>query len=245
MQAVLRLASFVTPPSCPQRGAFETAELIEKSIAALNADLNVAPLQYVVERGEQTAKTTFEALRGSDGFATPQTQTSLLSTSVQSQVPYDLLGKLAEETQLTRRTIGTILHQIAPSQFVQFRMNPGDFSASGGSTDQRTESLCHHRTPDLQCNGEKLAIDIFSQEKPKGDFSKALTVQNHIYDYVFVDSNTERGCVKLLDKGVEVEVYAKLPKTFFIPTPVGKYSPDWARSGLIRSSMPRLKAMGS
>ena len=31
-----------------------------------------------------------------------------------------------------------------------------------------------------------------------------------------------------LDASAEVVVYAKLPKTFFIPTPVGNYNPDWA-----------------
>lgn len=32
-------------------------------------------------------------------------------------------------------------------------------------------------------------------------------------------------------------VYAKLPRTFFIPTPVGNYSPDWAiafRQGTVK-----------
>lgn len=31
-----------------------------------------------------------------------------------------------------------------------------------------------------------------------------------------------------LDDAEEVVVYAKLPKGFYIPTPVGNYSPDWA-----------------
>jgi len=33
--------------------------------------------------------------------------------------------------------------------------------------------------------------------------------------------------VESLDKGRDIEVYAKLPKSFTIPTPVGGY-PDWA-----------------
>ena len=31
-----------------------------------------------------------------------------------------------------------------------------------------------------------------------------------------------------LDTSVEVVVYAKLPRSFTIPTPVGNYNPDWA-----------------
>lgn len=31
-----------------------------------------------------------------------------------------------------------------------------------------------------------------------------------------------------MDTSKEVCVYAKLPRGFFIPTPVGEYNPDWA-----------------
>lgn len=58
--------------------------------------------------------------------------------------------------------------------------------------------------------------------------SKAFLIDRHIYDYVFTDSNTERTFVRELDTSAEVVVYAKLPKSFFIPTPVGNYNPDWA-----------------
>jgi len=47
---------------------------------------------------------------------------------------------------------------------------------------------------------------------------------------VITDSNTERAFVKDLDTSEEVSVYAKLPRGFFIPTPVGNYNPDWAIS---------------
>lgn len=75
---------------------------------------------------------------------------------------------------------------------------------------------------------ESYDSDIFTCEKPKEDFNKALPVNRHIYEYVFTDSKTEREFVRELDTSVEVVVYAKLPKSFFIPTPVGNYNPDWA-----------------
>jgi type III restriction enzyme len=50
----------------------------------------------------------------------------------------------------------------------------------------------------------------------------------HIYDYVVTDSKVERAFVTELDSSKEVAVYAKLPRGFFIPTPVGDYNPDWA-----------------
>ena len=61
------------------------------------------------------------------------------------------------------------------------------------------------------------------------DFSKAGSKLNkHIYDYVITDSKVERKFVTELDTSTEVVVYAKLPRGFFIPTPVGNYNPDWA-----------------
>ncbi|NMA42832.1 MAG: type III restriction endonuclease [Oligosphaeraceae bacterium] len=51
-------------------------------------------------------------------------------------------------------------------------------------------------------------------------------------DYVFTDGTAEqsieRQFVQDLEAAKEVCVYAKLPRGFAIPTPVGNYSPDWA-----------------
>ena len=66
------------------------------------------------------------------------------------------------------------------------------------------------------------------QVDKKPDFSRAIRTEHHVYDYVFTDSTTEKKFVTELDKSVEVVVYAKLPRGFFIPTPVGNYNPDWA-----------------
>lgn len=217
--------------------SFETDELISKCIAALDADLKVAPLQYVIERGQQTDSTTYEAVRRGDGFVTPQTQTSTLTTSIQCEVSYDLLGRLAEETKLTRRTIGTILGKIAASKFALYRVNPEDFLrvAARLINEQKASVIVDHLI--YSPTDQTYAIDIFAQDKPKADFTKAAPVRRHIYDYVFTDSKNERDFVTTLDEGVEIEVYAKLPKSFFIPTPVGNYSPDWAiafKEGTVR-----------
>ncbi|MBS0291511.1 MAG: restriction endonuclease subunit R, partial [Proteobacteria bacterium] len=53
---------------------------------------------------------------------------------------------------------------------------------------------------------------------------------HHIYDYVVTDSKLERQFVTNLDTSTDVVVYAKLPRGFLIPTPVGDYNPDWAIS---------------
>src|SRR5690606_23814166 len=56
----------------------------------------------------------------------------------------------------------------------------------------------------------------------------AVPVEKHIFDYIVTDSKTERDFAKELDASQEVKVYAKLPRGFFIPTPLGNYNPDWA-----------------
>jgi type III restriction enzyme len=207
---------------------FETAELIARCVQTLDAELKVAPLQYVVQRGEQAADTTYEALKAGEAFQLEQTQTAQLKSSVHSEVKYDLIGKLAEETKLTRATIGAILRAISPKVFALYRVNPEDFLrvACRLINEQKATVIVEHLT--YSAIDESYGIDIFTQEKDRRDFSKAVKTNLHIYDYVFTDSENERNFVKELDTGTDIEVYSKLPKSFSIPTPVGNYNPDWA-----------------
>ena len=70
---------------------------------------------------------------------------------------------------------------------------------------------------------------IFTENQTKQDLANAGgKLKKHIYDYVVTDSKVERDFVTELDTSEEVAVYAKLPRGFFIPTPVGDYNPDWA-----------------
>ena len=55
-----------------------------------------------------------------------------------------------------------------------------------------------------------------------------MPVNRSIYDYLIYDSKIEQEFAQDLDVNDKVAVYVKLPKSFFISTPVGKYSPDWA-----------------
>ena len=45
---------------------------------------------------------------------------------------------------------------------------------------------------------------------------------------MFPDGKIENDFARDLDSAAEVAVYAKLPRGFQIPTPVGNYAPDWA-----------------
>jgi type III restriction enzyme len=216
---------------------FETEELIAKCVAELETALNVAPLQYVVQRGEQIVEASFEALQAGEAFHLEETQTAQLKASVHSAVKYDLIGKLADETKLTRVTVGAILKQIKQSTFALYQVNPEDFlrNAARLINEQKATVIVEHLT--YSAIDETYGIDIFTEDKERKDFSKAMRTNHHIYDYVFTDSTNERKFVELLDTGTEIEVYAKLPKAFSIPTPVGAYTPDWAiafKHGLVK-----------
>ena len=72
--------------------------------------------------------------------------------------------------------------------------------------------------------------DIFTEKTLKGKLgvNAMETGKHHIYDHLVYDSTVEKDMGIELETREEVCVYAKLPKGFYINTPVGKYSPDWA-----------------
>ncbi|MBX3265483.1 MAG: DEAD/DEAH box helicase family protein [Acidobacteria bacterium] len=210
---------------------FDSAELIDKAIKYLDRELRVTQLQYVVQRGHQADSTTVEDLHSGDGFTLQETATLSEKVSVHSDVKYDLIGKVASGTQLTRKTVAAILTGINNATFSQFKVNPEDFISRAVSliNEQKATVIVEHLAYDS--SNEEHGVEIFTQDKAKHDFIKAgEPLKRHIYDYVFTDSKVERDFVTELDTSEEVVVYAKLPKGFAIPTPVGDYNPDWAIS---------------
>ncbi len=207
---------------------FETPELIKKCVTALEKELKVSPLQYTIVAGEQIDTATFDDMQRGESFEIRETRTDSHKNSIHSAVKYDLIGKLADEAQLTRTTIASILRGINVAAFSQYKTNPEDFIAKAARLINEQKATVIVEKLSYDSVGETYDIDIFTQEKPKEDFSKAIKVDHHIYDYVFTDSKGESAFVSELDTSAEIVVYAKLPRGFFIPTPVGNYNPDWA-----------------
>nr|WP_320192725.1 DEAD/DEAH box helicase family protein [uncultured Desulfobacter sp.] len=210
---------------------FDSAELIDKCIQALNKGLRVTPLQYTVQRGEQTDGISYEQVTSGNSFKVKETSTEYNTRSIHSAVKYDLIGKVAESVQLTRKTVTKILISIEKPVFAQFKTNPENFISESIRLiqEQKATVIIEHLSYDAIT--ETHDIDIFTEGQNKQDFSKAGDpLKRHIYDYVITDSKTERTFVQELDTSSEVVVYAKLPKGFSIPTPVGNYNPDWAIS---------------
>ena len=209
---------------------FESDELIRKAIGALDSHLSVTPLQYTIHAGEQASALTDQQLKSGESFKVTKTTTEY-GGAVHSDVTYDLIGKIAENVQLTRKTVAQILSGIQPAVFDQFRNNPEHFitEASRLIGEQKATVIIEQLSYDEV--EDRFDTDIFTAAQAGQDFSRATgKLNSHVYDYCVTDSNVERRFVEELDTSTEVVVYAKLPGGFLIPTPVGDYNPDWAIS---------------
>ena len=198
---------------------YNSKELIEKAILYINANLEVNQLRYVVVTGEQDSV---------DAFGNTTSTSKRVGTVSTSTVKYDLVGEISRGATLTRRTVVEILKGIRPMKLAMFQNNPEEFIRNVVKIikEQKATMIVEHISYNL-IEG-KYDSSIFTQEKHSQNISKAYSAQKHIMDYVFSDSDGERKFASALDGASEVCVYAKLPRSFQIPTPVGNYAPDWA-----------------
>lgn len=207
--------------------SFDSEELIEKAVAAINKELEVTQLSYVVTRGEQKDNASLDDMKHGEMMRQQESATEKLKTDIVSNVRYDLLGKISGATRLTRKTVATILSKIRPPKFDMYKANPEEFirKVTRLILEQKATIIVEHISYN-RIDGQ-FDSDIFTQEK-HGTIDRAFEGKKSIVDYVFIDSEGEREFVGQIDTAKEVAVYAKLPKGFHIPTPVGNYSPDWA-----------------
>ena len=144
-------------------------------------------------------------------------------------VKYDLVGKLVAETGLTRKAVVEILTGIEKSVFDQFKDNPEEFIIKAAEliNDEKATAIIQHITYNML--DERYDTDIFTEPTLKGKLgTNAMKAQRHLYDHIVYDSINERDFATDLDTNTDVAVYVKLPDSFYISTPVGRYNPDWA-----------------
>ena len=211
---------------------FDSDELIKKAIAHIDEKLFVSELQYTATIGRQKAEMNeYEVERGAS-FTGEKTRTQTLKHAETNQIKYDLIGKVAEGTTLTRKTVSAILQGIRIDKIHMFKNNPEEFISKVIRliNEQKATMIVEHISYDT-IEGE-YDSNIFTAEKNTQSFDKAFLAKKAIQDYVFTDGSAEKSIERKfaedLDAAEEVCVYAKLPRTFQIPTPVGNYSPDWA-----------------
>ena len=211
---------------------FDSEELIQKAIVHIDSELYVSRLKYTVTYAGQKDVLSADMVREGSSFRDAKSRTKKLEHDYAGQVAYDLIGKIAENTTLTRRTVARILQGIKPTTFAMYQNNPEEFITKVIRLikEQKATMIVEHITYDT-IEGS-YDSSIFTAEKHALTMDKAYKAQKAIQDYVFTDGtaekSVERKFAENLDGAEEVFIYAKLPKGFYIPTPVGHYSPDWA-----------------
>lgn len=209
---------------------FDTDELVKKAVAALDSKLKVPKIFFKVETGAMKEIKSKDDLLSGTSFVKKDSGTYTQSkTTANSSVKYDLVGKLVEETGLTRKAVIQILTEIQPSVFNQFKDNPEEFIIQAAKliNNEKAAAIISHITYDVL--EERYDTSLFTNATIKGKLDvNAMKVTKHLFDHVVYDSINERKFAQELDVSQEVAVYVKLPDRFFISTPVGRYNPDWA-----------------
>ena len=208
---------------------FDTDELVKKAIASLNSKLRVSKIYFKVETGTMEQIKSKEELASGASFVKEKSANYNNQIAVSSNVKYDLIGKLVDETKLTRKAVIQILKGIKPSVFNQFKDNPEEFiiKAAALINDEKATAIIEHITYNVM--DEKYGTDIFTDPTIKGRLDvNAMKAKKHLYDHIVYDSTNEKNFATELDTNTDVAVYVKLPDGFYISTPVGHYNPDWA-----------------
>lgn len=208
--------------------SFSDDELRRKAIARINSDLRVNRLQYVLTLGNQRIEARRDELeRGASFDRTASEVHDVDAGAAPVNVAYDLVGEVAQAAAITRRSAAAILSGIDATVFDLFQVNPEEFIKKAAAlivSEKATmvvEHISYHEIDGCYDTA------IFTERMPD-NASKAYEAKKNIQRFVFPDSDGERRFAEDMDAAPEVSVYAKLPRTFQIPTPVGNYAPDWA-----------------
>ena len=199
---------------------YDSDELIKKVVNDINANLIVKKLSYTVHSGEQKDVNDFDDNQ--------KTASEVVDIAAMSQTKYDLVGEIAKGATLTRKTVVAILKRIDASKFALFKSNPEEFISKVIKTIKEQKATMIVECIRYNTIDDTYDSTIFTNEKHSSTYERAIPANKSIMEYVFPDSDGEKDFAQALEKASEVCVYAKLPRSFQIPTPVGNYAPDWA-----------------
>lgn len=218
------------------RVSFDSNELIKNCINSIKANLtSVTRLKYNVVTGQQNNQITKMDLDNKNSFSQERSgsYSENIDASHFTSAKYDLIYNIAKKTNLIRKTVSKIL--IGTKETLRFfRENPEEYinKVSELINQQKASVIVNHIS--YYPMEDRFESDIFNESHKDFDSNKVFESKKAIQDYVFVDGNAKNGnsiemnFAKQLEAQKDVKVYAKLPSKFYIPTPMGKYTPDWA-----------------
>ena len=209
--------------------AFDDEELVKKAIQALNEALIKKETTYQIT---EAAARTMSAEQGLDFRVEKNGRREEDLERPTISVSYDLVGDLTDKTQLKRQTVVAILQGMSPTKFGYFKVNPEYFihQVANIINEQKAGQIIKH----IQYNilEERFDETTFTDNPATVRPAEPHTLEatKSLYPYVKVDSEVEARFQKALEEFKDVKVYAKLPSSFKISTPLGDYNPDWAIS---------------
>ena len=209
---------------------FDTSDLVKKSVKAVDDLLKVTEIRIVVEGGSMEKIRDKESLEAGVAMTQGNIRTIHLTEAVGKGVTYDLIGQLVSATGLTRKTIVEILKGIKPATFCMFKMNPEEFIIKTARIINDCKALAVIQCIKYEKLNDEFSTDIFTENALRGKLGvNAIESVKSLYDLVVLDSmGTEKNFAESLEHEDDVVVYTKLPRGFYINTPMGKYNPDWA-----------------
>ena len=209
---------------------FETDELIKNSIKAIDDNLSVTEIRIVVGSGTLESIRDKESLQAGTAMTAGKVRTIHVNEAVGDNVKYDLVGRLVESSGLTRKAIVEILTGIKPGTFHQFKLNPEEFIIKVGKIIEEVKAIAVIKHIEYHKLDDTFDESIFTESTIRGKLGEnAIESVKSLYDLVVVDSvGTEKPFAEQLERQEDVEVYTKLPRGFYINTPMGHYNPDWA-----------------
>ena len=210
--------------------SFDTTDLVKKAVKAIDDLLKVTEIRIVVEGGSMDEIRDKESLEAGVAMTQGNSRTIHVTEAVGKGVTYELIGQLVTTTGLTRKTIVEILKGIKPSTFSMFKMNPEEFIIKTARIINDCKALAVIQCIKYEKLNDEFSTDIFTENTLRGKLGiNAIESTKSLYDLVVLDSmGTEKNFAESLEHENDVVVYTKLPRGFYINTPMGKYNPDWA-----------------
>lgn len=205
---------------------FDTEKLINDSVIRIDAQLHIGDRVYEVRTGEMQ-KSGIEDIRDGKSIKESKRQLLKVKNDLYANTVYDIVSEIEIQTHLTRRTIVGILKNISPQKFILIRKNPEEFISKCSKLINEVKAsliinnIVYHKTEEKHDIHTVFTNDRFATRS-------SVSLKKHIYDFLTSDSNIESEFAEALENSSEVVVYAKLPKSFYVSTPVANYSPDWA-----------------
>lgn len=227
-QAVLHSAEFQAlweriKHKTTYRVHFDNDKLIEDCAKAISGGPPIPKARVTIRKADLAI--------GQGGVLAKETSTSGPVTIDEGDIVLpDVLTELQDRTQLTRRSLVTIL--TGSGRLADFKRNPSAFIDLAAEIINRTKRLAIVDGIKYQRVGDEhfYAQELFEQEELVGYLKNMLKdTQKSVFEHVVYDSGgIERTFAEQLENNDAVKVYAKLPGWFKVPTPLGSYNPDWA-----------------